>query len=182
MLVLVYTGADKAFEAQGESNRSLGGYISNTPIPNNYIGNLFPTISQLSQQEKREETRVIAIQNNSGAAFTSFDVYVQLVDPAATWQMGFQTPVLDDCGDLVIEAVPNAYASPVNVTMQDIVGGNNKLILPNILDQSYVALYIKRTVAKVVVDDEADQALCDAYDEGDEIVTEEAIDLVFQYL
>jgi hypothetical protein len=185
MLQIYYTGSDAAGTTQGESNKSLGGYISSTPIPNNYIGNLFPTISQLSQQEKREEIRVIAIQNDSGADFTSYDVYVQLVDSdnvAAEWEMGFQTPVLDDCGDLVVEAVPNANASPVNVTMQEIVGGNNKLILPNVADQSYVALYIKRTTLAVVVDEEADIALCDAYDEGTVPPTEEAIDLVLSYL
>lgn len=184
MLNILYTGADKALSSQGESNRSLGGYISNTPIPNSFIGNLFPTISQLSQQEAREEVRVIAIQNNSGAAFTSFELYIDLTDEdnnVAEWEIGMQLAYLDDCGDLMVETIPNPYSSPINVSMQDGVGYNNKLTLPNLEDQAYVGIFIQRKIPKVIVDEEADEALADAYDEGTTAITEESMSLVFSY-
>lgn len=184
MLNILYTGADAALAGQGESNKSLGGYISNTPIPNNFIGNLFPTISQLSQQEAREEVRVIAVQNNSGAAFTSFEIYIDLGDEEtneAEWEIGMQAAYLDDCGDLIVETIPNPYASPINVTMQDAVGYNNKLTLPNLEDQAYVGIFIQRKIPKVVIDEEADEALADAYDEGTATITEESISLVLSY-
>jgi hypothetical protein len=183
MINITYTGADKALAVQGESNKSLGGYISATQVPNNFIGNLFPTISQLSQQESREDVRVIAVQNTSGSAFTSFELYINEgeKESIAKWEIGSQLAVIDDCGDLVVESIPNAYATPINVVMQAGVGYNNRITLPNLADNAYVGIYIKRLTPSQVVDEEADIALADAYDEGTVLDTEEIISLEFSY-
>lgn len=179
-LKIFYTGANDAGAVQQEPKYSLGGFISSSAIPNNYLGNLFTSISQLSEQEAAEETKVIAVQNNSGADFTAFSVYIdaeECEDLQTTWEIGYQVPTVDpDCGDLVLEELPNSGATPLNVTMQNGLGVNNKLVLPNITDQNYVGIYIKRTIKKNTL---TDQEIIDNYKSGTVPETEEKIGLVF---
>lgn len=184
MLNIYYTGADKSGEVQAEASRSLGGLISSSAVPNDFLGNIFPTISQLSQQETRKETRVIAVQNNTGSTFTSFTVYINCIDPedsAAEWELGYMVAALDDCADLRVEELPNPYSSPLNVTMETGTGPNNKVTLANLADKQYLGLYIKRKITAVVVDEEADEQMADDYDDGVTSKTEEEIDLVFSW-
>jgi hypothetical protein len=180
-LNIFYTGANVAGGEQAEPRYSLGGYISSSPVPNNYFGNLFTAISQLSEQNEVEETKAIAIQNNSGADFTAFQVYVNAEDCSdlqTLWDIGYQVPVLDDCGDLVSEELPNSGSTPLNVTMQNGLGVNNKLILPNIVDQNYVILYIRRTIK---VSSLTDDDIINNYEDNIVPEKEEKIGLVFSW-
>ena len=148
-LKIYYTGADKAGSEQKDPKNSLGGYISSSLVPNNFIGNLYAAISQLSEQELREDTKVIAIKNDTGADFTAFDVYIGTEDESklqTEWQIGYMAAALDDCGDIYFEKLENAQSLPLNVTMQNGLGVNNKLTLPNMVNATFIALYIQRKV------------------------------------
>lgn len=182
-LKIYYTGSDNAGESQADPSASLGGFVSSSEVPNDFLGNLFPAISELSKSEQRSDVRVIAVQNNSGADFVSFQVYIDNSDLTpeeleTEWELGYASYTLDDCGDLISEELPNPQATPLNITMADGFGPNKAITLPNISDQSYVSIYIKRTVKNTVLDD---TTLEDNFEDSVMLPNNETMDLIFSW-
>ena len=56
---LYYTNSETFLGNQSNPARSLGGYISSTPVPNNLKGSLFDNVSRLSREQRL--TQVIAL-------------------------------------------------------------------------------------------------------------------------
>ena len=180
---VLYTGAATFLEKQEDPSKSLGGFISATGVPNDFLSNLFGEISKLSASQGKRVTRVIAFKNDTASTITSVKVYVAPEDdePAASFKLGFQVPVLDDCGDLVIEKVPNESSSPLNVDLADATGPGKAINLPDIAAGEYVGIYIQR-----ILDDDAvtftDQEVIDDYIAETTPNTEEAINLIFSWV
>jgi len=61
---LYYTGANEFLGIQQSSILSLGGFISNSLIPNGSLGNLFGGLSKKTLQEKTRTILGIAFKNN----------------------------------------------------------------------------------------------------------------------
>lgn len=180
---ILYTGAATFLEKQEDPSISLGGYISSTSVPNDFLSNLFGEISKLSASQGKRVIRAIAFKNDTASTITSVKVYVAPEDdePAASFKLGFQVPVLDECGDLVIEQLPNESSSPLNVDMVDATGPGKAIDLPDIEAGKYVGIYIQR-----ILDDDAvtftDQEVIDEYIAGTSPNTEEVIDLIFSWV
>jgi len=142
---IFYTGASQPGDIQKESSQSLGGHIASTQVPNNFLSNVFPSVSQLAIQKDRTEMRVLAIQNDSGAMYTGLTVYVDCPEnPLTTYELGFQAAYLDSDSCLVVEEVPSAQADPYTVSLVKADGPGAKLTLPNLDVGNYMGIYVKR--------------------------------------
>lgn len=152
---LFYTSSPKFNQAQVDSTKSLGGFISNSPIPNATLRNVFGDISSLTKATNRTEIRAIAIKSTAAPTKTGIQVYFtypQSGSPLAdsnlcTYTIGYASPTADNCGDLSTEKLATIYASPMTVTnFQSAVGIGAALALPNMDLNQYIVLYIKRTL------------------------------------
>ncbi len=150
---LLYTGGSKFNSSQLDSTKSLGGYISNTAIPNATLRNVFGDISSLTKATNRPEFRAIAIKSTAAPTKTLVKAYItnpQSGSPLADsnvcdYQLGWASPAADACGDLSTELLSTIYATPFTVTnFQAAVGVGQALSLPNMDLNQYVVLYMKR--------------------------------------
>lgn len=75
MIKYYFTGADNYLDAQVDKDKSLGGYVSSSPIPNDLLGALFGDISAYTVEKKFKDTKAIVIKNETGAAITGITTY-----------------------------------------------------------------------------------------------------------
>ena len=61
MIKLFYTGAGSFNTAQTLASKSLGGYISNTAVPNGVINSLFPPLSLMEFYNQKKITQYIGL-------------------------------------------------------------------------------------------------------------------------
>ena len=114
-MMIYLTGADtslvKSADApQTDTAKSLGGYVSSTPVPNGELNALFDLISAYTLEKKQKETIAIALVNKLASAVT--DVTLKIVvgkDNLATFRIAAVT--LDS--SLAMEHIPNRYAEPM---------------------------------------------------------------------
>ncbi len=140
----LYTGADKFNVSQTDPSKSLGGFISSSIIPNDYLGNIFSEADKRSIDEKRIEVRCIAIHNNTASAITSNTLEIVLDDDSiCNYRIGFQAVGEDDCDNKYFEQVINSQALPYEVTFSPIVS-EEVISLPDIAADSYLGMWLIR--------------------------------------
>lgn len=114
--MLIYlTGADSSLvksanAPQTDTAKSLGGYVSSTPVPNGELNALFDLISAYTLEKKQKETIALALVNKLNDAVT--DVTLKIVvgkDNLATFRIA--AVALDS--SMAMEHIPNRYAEPM---------------------------------------------------------------------
>ena len=63
MIVYYYTNAQTKDGEQKDPKKSLGGFVSSTPVPNSRIGNLFGNLSAIALQNGEERIIAVAAKN-----------------------------------------------------------------------------------------------------------------------
>lgn len=103
MIDLFYTGASKFNEKQELPSLSLGGNISSSPIPDDYLNNVFSDIALKNLGEKTKELRCLALKN-SGPDISNLKVYYSYPDNfPIKIEVGFVEPTTNACGDMFFE-------------------------------------------------------------------------------
>ena len=72
---LFYTGASSFGAEQKDLNKSLGGWISSTPIPNGMKSNLFGSISSYTSDQLFREVIAIALKNVTTETVNDIEIY-----------------------------------------------------------------------------------------------------------
>lgn len=190
MFELYYTGAIEFLADQNDPSQSLGGFISCTLVPNDIVGNLFGTLSKSLISLNKYQTRVIAVKNDTGSDITGLNAYFVLpvdsegnFDNFAQYEIGYQQPQVDsNTGDLKLEKLANQFALPFMETSFQVANGVSQAIaLPNLSDQSYLGIYIRRKPTPETVAGFDTDTLQDIFD-GDIVLNkEEQISLVFDW-
>jgi hypothetical protein len=70
-----YSGADKLNGEQNSPLKSLGGYISSTPIPNGKVESVFSVLSNSMLNGETDETKVVFLKNDSGEDLKGVLIY-----------------------------------------------------------------------------------------------------------
>lgn len=151
-LELYFTGASVFDQPQLDKDKSLGGFISSSLLPNAMIGNLFGDISPYGIQINKKEIRVIAIKNNTLATMTNLKAWFhyplnddsESVQDDSLYEIGYGEILVTDCGDLMVEQLASIYATPYTVTFSPAVSQSNALVLPDLTAGSYLGIYIRR--------------------------------------
>lgn len=157
MIKLLYTGASEFDQPQIIPYKSLGGFISNSNIPNGSFNNLFDNISTYSiWNTQGKEYRVIAIKNEFLATLTGLKVWFEYPndgesEPTNTniceFRIAYALPTADDCGDLLTEILPTTYSQPYTVTLVGATDEENALSLPDLESGDYICLFIERKIS-----------------------------------
>jgi len=149
MIEIYYTGANTQLGVQQDSNLSLGGYVSNTPLQNDIIGNMFSDISyQDTLKIPVKETKAIAIYN---AGTTKI-----------RWKIGYKYPensifkieiavVTIDQSTKSMEKIVDSRATPFYATFQEAnidttQNIDNSIVIDSIDPAEYFGIWIRRTI------------------------------------
>lgn len=138
---ILYTGAPKSSTEQLDPNLSLGGLISNSPIPNSSLSNLFSQASAISIQNKRRETKMIALYNNDGDILTNISLKFTLeVNSICKYKIAFVAPTISSNGPC-FEQIDNSNVLPYYATFQDIVS-EGVIAIPDLTTGSYLGMWL----------------------------------------
>lgn len=177
-----YTGANSDGDVQTNSELSLGGHISSSPIPNDMLQNIFSEASYLSIQQNKRETKLIVLKNDS---ITKTATLLSLVlnaneDTLAKYKIAFVEPSDEGCFERIIDA----SALPFEATFNDVVFGE-VISLPDIASSKYLGIWLTREY-DFTSDDLKTKTCTDYKNQLDvvpvpEIVTKDTLSLVLDY-
>lgn len=114
--MIYLTGAEtsivKSADApQTDTAKSLGGYVSSTPVPNGELNALFDLISAYTLEKKPKETIAVALVNKLTQAVTNVTLKIVVgKDNLATFRIA---AVALDNATMAMEYIPNRYAEPM---------------------------------------------------------------------
>lgn len=74
---LYYSGASNANSPQNLSEKSLGGFISSTRIPNDLVSNIFSVVSKSNLSKRQREFRIIFLKNTTGKDITDLQFFIK---------------------------------------------------------------------------------------------------------
>lgn len=152
-LVLYYSGAVVNNALQPDSNKSLGGYTSSSPIPNGTVGNLFNTLTPSTNTQ----CRLIVVKNISQVTISNINISIE--DSAhIEYTLAATSPAIDTCGNKIFEQIqadeqipyqavlaPHPLGSPIvaSIAAGDILGIWIRRAVKNTNDPVYKALINK---------------------------------------
>lgn len=142
---VVYSNSPKPNQPQTDPGKSLGGYLSSTPVLNGSLNNVFPSVSNQSLNLKPFEVRMLGLYNEStinthsgiSLTFTIAD------DSIFTYSFSVSTPTVDDCGDLY-EILQGSQSLPYYSEFTEIESGVTYDLSSWILPEKSLGLWLKR--------------------------------------
>lgn len=121
-MLLFLTGAQTSLaksedNPQTDPSRSLGGYISSSPVPNSALNSLFDTVSAYTIEKKGKETIAIALINKLPNTVKNIQLkFVTPPDAVATFKVA---AVSVNPETYVMETIVNRYQEPINATFHN---------------------------------------------------------------
>ena len=116
-MMLYLTGAETSLAkspiaSQTDVAKSLGGYISSTPVPNAAVNTLFDLISSETLRNRQKETIAIALVNKLPQAVT--DVKLRFISSKEDVAL-FKVAAVSVGEDYAMDSIANRYQEPMNV-------------------------------------------------------------------
>lgn len=71
-MILYYSGAAQYKQFQPYPSKSLGGYMSNSPVPNGQIGSIFSSLTR--DVNWQNDCRMIVLYNSTGFDVTNIQI------------------------------------------------------------------------------------------------------------
>lgn len=120
-MMIYLTGAQYSLKRtednpQADPAKSLGGFISSSPVPNGSLNALFDLVSSNMLIERPRETLAIALINKLAVSVSNVELKIVVGNkPICAWRIAAVAP--ND--SLAVESIPNRYAEPLNATFYD---------------------------------------------------------------
>lgn len=150
---LLYTGASIYQGTQQDPNLSLGGYISNSVVPNNKPNNIFSDISYQAALQKRVEVRGLILQNVLGVNATDVVFGYQYPSSTPNFMIEVAFVTINPSTPTLIEKIPNAQCSPyfatfevANIDPTTDPPTNNSVDIGPLANQAMIAIWLRRTI------------------------------------
>ena len=120
-MMIYLTGAQYSLKRtednpQVDPAKSLGGFISSSPVPNGSLTALFDLVSSNMLIERPRETLAIALINKLAVSVSNVELKIVVGNkPICAWRVAAVAP--ND--SLAVESISNRYAEPLNATFYD---------------------------------------------------------------
>jgi hypothetical protein len=142
--MLYYTGAEKNQATQNNQSKSLGGWISSSQVPNDFMNNLFGDLDYSSIKNDDKEYRVIAFKNISNTPI-DLSLYTETpIDSFCKYQIGLILNSLTEDNCAYFEQLVNSKSAPYYVELKDCENIENKISLMQLPVNQYAGIFIKR--------------------------------------
>jgi hypothetical protein len=150
MFQTIYTGSQQFQSPQYDAAASLGGFISNTSIPNNMVNNIFSCESYLGIKDKQSNVRCIILKATQSHSNLLIGVYPDDTNDNFDIRLGFV--VLGEDTQFT-EQITSEDGTPFTVSFNDIVymtspsdTENMFEVTSSISEGRMIAIWIKRTL------------------------------------
>lgn len=140
-----YTNSAKPDEQQRDPNKSLGGYISSSIVPNDVQHAMLDSASYLSIKRKQRQVRCFALKNTTGETVSDISLEFEFNDDIISdISIGVAEPDQDNCGYL-FDTIPNDLAIPYNIDFTSVESGESiSLSGVTLAPNESVGIWIKR--------------------------------------
>lgn len=119
-MMLYLTGADASLaksseQPQSDVSKSLGGYISSTPVPNAALNSIFDLVSSYSIEKGQKETLAIGLINQFDKEVKNVELKIVTdIDVEATYKIAAVS-----CSNYQMEQIANRYQEPMLADFYD---------------------------------------------------------------
>lgn len=144
-MLLFYTGSDSPSTEQKLPEKSLGGYVSSSIVPNGLINNVFSSFTNSDVQNKESLVRVLALKNLTGADISSISIY-PIIDPSSyiTIQLGVAQPFFDLNGIENYERLSTSSSLPYYTTFSTYDIDSPLIISTPLINGRTIGIFILR--------------------------------------
>lgn len=118
MINLNYTGAPKQDATQIEPLFSLGGFVSSSPVANDFYSNLFSEITLSTIENRSVEHIVLGLRSDEAIENIIFCMKTTKANQGR-FRVAASLIKVDDCGNFKIPAIQNINSKPVNLKFHD---------------------------------------------------------------
>ncbi len=169
---LFYTGASSFDVEQKDPNKSLGGWISSTPIPNGMKSNLFGSISSYTSDQLFREVIAIALKNVTTETVNDIEIYFtpDPNDPISKYKIAaVQVTECSTCeNQYYMENIDSNKQLPYYATFYEATGEDNAVNVGNLEAGKYIGLWIMREIdLEATSQQKSCDTLNDAYVNGE---------------
>src|SRR5689334_10525241 len=117
-MILLYTGAESANDAQIQPERSLGGYVSSSMVANGMVNSIFSTISKTTVDKNKRDTRLIALKNTTGATLDNVQIWIERGEGSySRVKLAAVECTTDASNNPFFELIPNPEAIPYQAVL-----------------------------------------------------------------
>lgn len=114
-MMLYLTGATSSITKSGnvpqqDTAKSLGGFVSSTPVPNGELNALFDLVSTYTKEKRRAETIAVALINNTEQYVKNVTMSLVVGNQSIA---SFKVAAVALNEELAMEHIPNRYAEPM---------------------------------------------------------------------
>lgn len=157
MITYFFTGADDYLDTQIDKDKSLGGYISSSSVPNDLVGNLFGEISSYTIDQDFRETKAIAIKNETGSDITDLTTYFNNLATNPFLKIEIAAVALTEdtsCtpSKFSMEKIINMRATPVNAVFAEPTSAGTAVSLGALANGSMLGIWIRVSLKSDVRD------------------------------
>lgn len=139
---ILYTGAISPDTPQNQPIKSLGGFLSNSPIPNGEVGSLFSSVSGIIKPGFRS-VRMIGIKNDELTQKTNLKIWATVSSPDLDIALAAMAPALDTvCNKYFFEKIDNPHSLPLQATFNNYTE-TDPISIASLDSQKFIGLWIK---------------------------------------
>jgi hypothetical protein len=176
MIYLYYTGAKENDGVQTEIQKSLGGYISSSIIPNASLNSLFRDLSEFSKIKNSSEVICVAIKNTLLTPLENFTFYINGLDASIDVKAAFVVPTTDSCGNKVFESIKTQEQLPYYAEFENVDGEDNAINIGQFPANSFLGLFLQK-----IITPESEQCTAVNFSTITEQEKTQSLDLVFSW-
>lgn len=143
MLLPYYSGAPTHLATQSDPYLSLGGYASNSLIPNALLNNLFPNTTRSHLQSLQIVTRMVIVRNTHSGTISNLRIFTNISDKF-TYKIAAVTPAII-AGIPTFEKLSSPQSLPYQATF-DIYIEDAPLVVTSLAANAYLGIWICKII------------------------------------
>jgi hypothetical protein len=146
-MLLFYTGSDQPLGIQKLPEKSLGGFISSSIVPNSQLNNLYSTLTKSDIDNDYSVIRILALTNITSSTITGITIYPILpTNPYIDIQLAVVLPFVDSCGNLNFERLSSDTSLPYYADFADYTSSSPLVYSTPLAAGASLGLFILRKI------------------------------------
>lgn len=181
----LYFTAHKEGFVQNKIEQSIGGYQSLNPISNEQISNVFGDLSQILNQDMKDEYFAFVLKNELGYDVENIEIYFDypvnsLDQPTNLCKIEIAAVLLNDSG--FMERIANRNSKPYNAEFYNAEGEENAVGLGALANNAVLGIWLKRSFLKDKIKESlSDDKLIENYNNSIELEDVEEISMKIKW-